>query len=136
MKFTICIIFLILGTSLATSFTLKKRTSLISYGDIPDCQNLAGNTNQITGFYKSYYDTQMKSSKCPQKDVYTYTTDFYKVINCYLRTNLSEKLKMPAYVEQSIKTLRKNLSDKAPVNGKIFDLPKGVKFIEIVKFLM
>jgi len=125
MKIITCILLLVVGAALATTVMKKSQsgTGIVDFTKIAECNDFVKNPKKITVDYKKLYDTETKTTKCPNKDIWAYTTDFYKVINCFLRTNMGSKVAIPQYVRNSIDRIRRDLNS-AP-KGRIYNLKQG-----------
>lgn len=126
LKFSL-ILFICLAIN-SNSLQLKIKSSIIDNSQIPFCNSL---TEQKLGYggeiHSKYLQSNNKDKCIGHKDLFAYTTDFYKVINCYLRTNLKDKINIPNYVTESISNISNSLS------GASDTTIKNLKKNEVVK---
>jgi hypothetical protein len=94
----------------------------IHYTKIKDCEIFALKKNLVTQDFYKFYKEQFKNTKCAYSDIYIYSTDFSKVINCYLRTDLHTKVPIPEYVRNSILKISQDLNLKKPKDKRILNI--------------
>lgn len=109
----------------ANSIRFRIKNSIINYEDIPFCKSLGTTPEEMAEngpIHKKLLDP--KPNRCQNHpDLYAYTKDFYKTVNCYLRSNLALITQIPSYIPESINKISASLN--GPSDITIQNLPKN-----------
>jgi hypothetical protein len=109
MKINIYVLFFVLAFSLVRLAKIKTNNNLLPYTVIEECKVLGNDPKLVKIKHYDTYLIKKNEGKCPVQDIYIYTSKFYKIINCFLRTDLEKAINMPDYVRDSIKNISKAL---------------------------
>lgn len=83
-------------------------SKIIEYNKIKECNEIAENPEMLNSYFSKYKEVSQEKS-CNYIDVFAYTTNYFKPINCFLRTNLGTKIAIPKQLTSSISLIQASL---------------------------